>query len=170
MSKSTNTIEKGTPTVHANTGISEKNSHEVALILNTLLADEYVLYTKVRNYHWNIEGPSFMELHKFYEEMYTELAETIDEVAERIRKIGHFAEGRLKDFVELSHLEEEQYTNDPKTQQKNLLDDHETIARYVREHIKEIEEKYKDIGSSDFLTAVLKDHEKYAWFLRAYLG
>jgi len=170
MSKNTNTIEKETPTVPANIGISEKNSREVALILNTVLADEYVLYAKVRNYHWNVEGPSFMELHKFYEEMYTELAETIDEVAERVRKIGHFAEGRLKDVLELSHLVEEQYSNDPKTQQKDLLDDHETIARYIREHIEEIEEKYKDIGSSDFLTGVLKDHERYAWFLRAYLG
>lgn len=156
--------------MHANTGISPKNSEAVALILNTLLSDEYVLYTKVRNYHWNVEGPSFMELHKFYEEMYTELAETIDEVAERIRKIGHYAEGRLKDFVALTHLEEEQYTKDPKEQQKNLLDDHETIARYVREHIGEAEDKYKDVGTSDFLTAVLKDHEKWAWFLRAYLG
>lgn len=169
MSKN-NTIEKETPSLHANTGISPKNSEAVALILNTLLSDEYVLYTKVRNYHWNVEGPSFMELHKFYEEMYTELAETIDEVAERIRKIGHYAEGRLKDFVALTHLEEEQYTKDPKEQQKNLLDDHETIARFVREHIEEAEEKYKDVGTSDFLTAVLKDHEKWAWFLRAYLG
>ena len=169
MSKN-NTIEKETPSLHANTGISPKNSEAVALILNTLLADEYVLYTKVRNYHWNVEGPSFMELHKFYEGMYTELAETIDEVAERIRKIGHYAEGRLKDFVALTHLEEEQYTKDPKEQQKNLLDDHETIARFVREHIGEAEDKYKDVGTSDFLTAVLKDHEKWAWFLRAYLG
>lgn len=169
MSKN-NTIEKETPSLHANTGISPKNSEAVALILNTLLADEYVLYTKVRNYHWNVEGPSFMELHKFYEGMYTELAETIDEVAERIRKIGHYAEGRLKDFVALAHLEEEQYTKDPKEQQKNLLDDHETIARFVREHIGEAEDKYKDVGTSDFLTAVLKDHEKWAWFLRAYLG
>ena len=166
----TNTIEKQKPALHANTGISPKNSEAVALILNTLLADEYVLYTKVRNYHWNVEGPSFMELHKFYEEQYTELAETIDEVAERIRKIGHFAEGRLKDFIALAHLEEQEYTKDPKTQQKNLLDDHETIARYVREHIEEAEEKYKDVGTSDFLTGILKGHEKWAWFLRAYLG
>jgi starvation-inducible DNA-binding protein len=167
---STNTIEKQKPTLHANTGISPKNSEAVALILNTLLADEYVLYTKVRNYHWNVEGPSFMELHKFYEGQYTELAETIDEVAERIRKIGHFAEGRLKDFLALSHLVEQDYTKDPKKQMKDLLDDHETVARYVREHIEEAEEKYKDVGTSDFLTGVLKEHEKWAWFLRAYLG
>ncbi len=170
MSTASNTTEKRAPSVHANTGISDKNTHEVALILNTLLADEQVLYSKVRNYHWNIEGPSFMELHKFYEDMYTELAETVDTIAERIRKIGHYAEGRLKDFLELTHLEEQQYTKNPKEQQKNLLDDHETIARYVREHIEEIEEKYKDIGSSDDLTAILKQHERWAWFLRAYLG
>lgn len=161
---------KAAPALHANTGLSEKDSQAVALLLNTLLADEYVLYTKVRNYHWNIEGPSFMELHKFYESMYEELAETIDEFAERVRKIGHYAEGRLKDFLELTHLEEQEYTKDPRAQQKNLLDDHETLARYLRSHIDETADKYRDAGTNDFLIAVLKQHEKWAWFLRAYLG
>lgn len=167
---STNTIEKQTPSVSANTGILPKNSLAVAQILNVLLADEHVLFNKVRTYHWNVEGPSFMELHKFYETQYTELVDIIDDVAERIRKIGHYAESRLKDILELTHLVEQQYTKDPKEQQKNLLDDHETIARYIREHIEEAEEKYKDVGTSDFLTGVLKEHEKWAWFLRAYLG
>lgn len=170
MSTSKPKGEKQRPSVAANTGISPAHAEAMALVLNTLLADEHILYTKVRNYHWNIEGPSFMELHKFYEQQYGELAETIDEVAERIRKIGHYAEARLKDFIELAHLQEQDYTKDPKTQLRNLLDDHETIARYVRQHISEAADKYKDIGTSDFLTGVLKDHEKWAWFLRAYLG
>lgn len=167
---STKTVEKHAPALTANTGILPKNSEAVALLLNTLLADEQILYNKVRSYHWNVEGPSFMELHKFYENMYTELAELIDDVAERIRKIGHFTESRLSNYLELAHLLEQDYTKDPKEQQKNLLDDHETICRFVREHIEEIEEKYKDVGTSDFLTGVLKEHEKFAWFLRAYLG
>jgi starvation-inducible DNA-binding protein len=170
MSTNTKVAEKAHPSVSANTGILPKNSQAVALILNTLLADEQVLYAKIRNYHWNVEGPSFMELHKFYEGMYGEVAEQIDEVAERVRKIGHYAEGRLKDYLELAHLEEGEYTKDPKEQQKNLLDDHETIARFIREHVDEVQEKYKDAGSNDFLIGVMKEHEKWAWFLRAYLG
>jgi starvation-inducible DNA-binding protein len=153
----------------ANIGISEKNTQAVALILNQLLADEQVLFAKTRNYHWNIESPSFMELHKLYERLYTELAETIDGVAERVRKIGHYAEGRLADYLKLASLQEGEYTNDQTTQIKNLVDDHETIIRSVRASIEKVEDEYKDTGSADFLTGVLKEHEEWAWFLRSYL-
>ena len=170
MSTKVTPQEKKAPALHANTGLSDKDAQAVALLLNTLLADEYVLYTKVRNYHWNVEAPNFMELHKFYESMYEELAETIDEFAERVRKIGHYAEARLKDFLELTHLEEPDYSNDSRVQIKNLLDDHETLCRYIRTHIDETQDKYRDAGTNDFLVAVLKQHEKWAWFLRSYLG
>lgn len=153
----------------ANIGISDGNSKAVALLLNKLLANEFVLYTKTRNYHWNIECPSFMEMHKLYESQYNELAEIIDEVAERVRKIGHYAEARLKDFVELADLDEEEYTDDQVKQINNLLEDHETIIRNVRGHIKMADEKYKDIGTSDFLTGLLRQHETMAWMLRSYL-
>jgi starvation-inducible DNA-binding protein len=153
----------------ANIGISEANSKAVALILNQLISDEQVLFAKTRNYHWNIESPSFMELHKFYEGQYTELAETIDEIAERVRKIGHYAEGRLKDYLKLANLEEGEYTSDQKTQLKNLLDDHETIIRGIRGHISKVEDDHNDIGTADFLTGVLKQHEQWAWMIRAYL-
>jgi len=152
----------------ANIGISEENSKAVALILNQLLADEQVLFAKTRNYHWNIESPSFMELHKFYEGQYTELAEAIDEIAERVRKIGHYAEGRLKDYLKLTNLEEGEYTNDQQTQLKNLLDDHETVIRGLRNNIPKADE-LKDLGTADFLTGLLKDHERWAWMIRAYL-
>jgi starvation-inducible DNA-binding protein len=88
--------------MNVNIGISEKNRQAVALALNQLLADEHILYNKTRNYHWSIEGPSFMEFHKLYEAQYTVLAETIDQIAERIRTIGHFAEGRLKEIIKLA--------------------------------------------------------------------
>lgn len=154
----------------ANIGISEKNSQAVAALLNQLLADEHILYTKTRNYHWNIEGPNFMGMHKFYESQYTELAEAIDEIAERVRKIGHFAEGRMKDFLKLANLEEQDYTNDQKKQIKNLLDDHETLIRVIREHIDTVDEKYKDAGTADFLTGLLQQHEQWAWMLRAHVS
>jgi starvation-inducible DNA-binding protein len=154
----------------ANTGISEKNAKEVASILNKILADEFLLYTKTRNYHWNIEGPNFMEIHKILESQYEALDEIIDEVAERIRKIGHYAQGRLKDFIQQSELVEQPYTNDQKKQLKSLLEDHETIIRFLRLHIDIFIDKYKDAGSGDFITGLLQKHETTAWFLRSYLG
>lgn len=161
---------KASITMNANIGISEKNSQAVANILNRLLANEQVLYTKLRNYHWNIESSNFMEMHKFYEGQYTELAVTIDEIAERVRQIGHFAEGRLKDFLKLTDLEEGDYTADQNEQLANLLNDHETIIRSLRTHIPKVEDDHKDIGTADFLTGVLKAHEKWGWMVRSYLA
>lgn len=152
-----------------NIGISEKNRQAVAIALNQVLADEHILYNKTRNYHWSIEGPSFMEFHKLYEAQYKMLAEAIDEVAERIRTIGHFAEGRLKEIVKLATLDEPAVPTGQEEQIQNLEADHETMIIKLRKLIKDFDEKYKDIGSSDFATGLLKDHEKMAWMLRSYL-
>lgn len=154
----------------ANIGVSDEHLKQIALELNKVLADEVVLYTKTRNYHWNIESPSFMEMHKFYEEQYEELAQFGDDVAEKIRTLGHYAEGRMSDFLKLTNLLEGDYTNDQKKQLKNLLDDHETVVRNLRRLIDEFDEKYKDKGSSDFVTGLMQKHEKMAWMIRSYLG
>jgi len=155
--------------MNVNIGISEKNRQAVALALNQLLADEHILYNKTRNYHWSIEGPSFMEFHKLYEAQYTVLAETIDQIAERIRTIGHFAEGRLKEIIKLATLDEPAAPTNQAKQIENLETDHETMIIKLRKLIKDFDEKYKDIGSSDFVTGLLKEHEKMAWMLRSYL-
>src|SRR5690606_4293700 len=122
----------------------------VALELNKVLADEFVLYTKTRNYHWNVEGDNFMEMHKFYESQYEELDVIIDDVAERVRALGHYSEGRLKDFTALTHLDEPTYTNRQNEQLRNLLNDHETIIQNLRTLITLFSDKHKDLGTSDF--------------------
>ena len=152
-----------------NIGITEKNRQAVAAALNQLLADEHILYNKTRNYHWSVEGPSFMEFHKLYEAQYDELAEIIDEIAERIRTIGHFAEGRLKELLKLASLEEPAPPTNQGDQLANLISDHEVIINKLRKLITDFDEKNKDIGSSDFATGVLKQHEKMAWMLRSYI-
>lgn len=87
-------------------GISEANLKKSASILSTLLSDEMTLYVKTRKFHWNITGNSFMELHKLFEAQYTELEEVIDEVAERINKLGSKTIGTMKEFSKLSRLQE----------------------------------------------------------------
>jgi starvation-inducible DNA-binding protein len=153
----------------ADIGITDKNTLAVSQRLNQILADEYVLYTKVRNYHWNVEGSNFMEMHKFYEDMYDGIDEAIDEIAERVRMLGHYAEGRLKDFLQLANLNEEAYTNNQKKQLQNLLNDHETMIRGLRKDITAFSDKYKDDGNADFVTGLMEKHEKWAWFVRSYL-
>src|SRR5882672_8994616 len=127
-----------------NIGITEKNRQAVAAALNQLLADEHVLYNKTRNYHWSVEGPSFMEFHKLYEAQYDQLAEVIDEVAERIRTIGHFAEGRLKELLKLASLDEPAPPTSQPEQLANLISDHEIVINKLRKLITDFDEKYKD--------------------------
>jgi starvation-inducible DNA-binding protein len=155
--------------MHANIGIPEQHTKEIALELNKLLANEFVLYAKTRNYHWNIEGDNFLELHKFYETQFEQLDEIIDEVAERIRTIGHYAEGRLKDCTALTDLVEQENTNEQKEQLQRLLDDHETIVRKLRPLVSVFADTYRDFGSSDFVTGLMEKHEKMAWFIRSHL-
>jgi starvation-inducible DNA-binding protein len=153
----------------ANIGITQKNLQEVALELNKALADEVVLYIKTRNYHWNVEGDSFMEMHKFYESQYEQIDVFMDDVAERIRFIGHYSEARLTDYLKLTHLSEPQYTTSRKEQLNNLLIDHEAIIMNLRGLITTLGEKYKDLGSADFVTGLMEKHEKMAWMIRSYL-
>ncbi len=153
-----------------NIGIPDEHRQAVALELNKALADEFLLYTKTRNYHWNVEGSNFMEMHKFYETLYEELDEIIDDVAERVRAIGHYSEGRLKDFLSLTQLDEPAYTNKQNEQLKNLLNDHETIIQNLRKLITLFADKHKDLGTSDFVTGLMEKHEKMAWFIRSYLN
>ena len=154
----------------ANIGITENNLQSTANLLNNLLADEYVLYTKTRNYHWNVTGGNFQELHKFFESQYEKLDEIVDDVAERVRALGHWSLGTLKDMVKLARLNEDIQASSASEMLKNLLDDQETIIRILREDITAVNDKYSDLGTADFLTGLMEDHEKMAWMIRAYIS
>jgi len=152
-------------------GIPDHDREEIATLLNTLLADEYVLYTKTKNAHWNIKGPSFFELHKFFETQYKILDVIVDDTAERIRSLGHYALGSMKDFISVTHMGEENYDfNNHKEIIQTMVNDHETIIRIIRNDITPIFNNYKDLGTADFVIGLMKQHEKMAWMLRAYLS
>ena len=153
-----------------NIDITDKNREAIATILNTLLADEYVLYTKTRNAHWNIVGSNFMELHKFFEGQYESIDETVDSVAERVRSLGHYSLGSLKDFLAITHLSEDEALSNEKDALKALLESHESIICNCRKDIITINDKYKDLGTADFITGIMEGHEKMAWMLRSYLS
>ncbi|WP_207514674.1 Dps family protein [Longitalea luteola] len=153
-----------------NIGIKPENLSAVSHILNGILADEFLLYTKTRNAHWNVEGPDFHDKHKFFESQYEQLDEIMDEVAERIRILGHYAPGTLKDFLKLTRLTEQmREKNDSAGFIRELLADHETIIVTMRENIDRFANEFKDAGTSDFITGLMEIHEKMAWMLRAHL-
>jgi starvation-inducible DNA-binding protein len=154
----------------ASIGISPANLQAVATELSKLLADEFVLYTKTRNAHWNVESPDFHSMHVFFEQQYDQLDEIMDSVAERIRQLGHYAPATLKSFLALTHLTEQlAERNDSLGFIKELLTDHENIIIFLRENINRFANEYKDAGTSDYITGLMEDHEKMAWFLRSHL-
>jgi len=151
-------------------GINEESRKAVSDQLAKLLADEFVLYTKTRNAHWNVEGTDFHSMHLFFESQYEQLDDFMDSVAERIRTIGHYAPATLKSFLDLTHLTEKtRDKNDSLSFIKELLEDHESIIEFIRGNIDPFASKYHDYGTSDYITGLMEDHEKMAWMLRAHL-
>ena len=152
-----------------NIGITDTQRGAVVEILNTLLADEYLLYTKTRNYHWNVVGPQFNDLHKFFEAQYEELDGIVDEVAERARALGGNALGTLAEFTQHARLKEQPGQHpDAKAMLAALLTDHEALIRSLRTDAEVTMDKHKDAGTNDFLIGLMEKHEKMSWMLRAF--
>ena len=154
-----------------NIGIQPEHRDNVAKELSKLLADEFVLYTKTRKAHWNVEGADFYAQHKFFENQYEQLDDVMDEVAERIRALGHYAPSTLKEFLELTHLTEKTKSDNTSLSLiTDLLADHESIIMFIRSNVNRFGNEWNDAGSSDFITGLMENHEKMAWMLRAHLS
>lgn len=157
--------------MNMNTGLDDASRGGVTRILDTLLADEFVLYIKTRRFHWNVVGPHFAELHRFFESQYEQLDDIIDEIAERARALGGTAAGSLKEFLELARLAEGAGDNPAAGRMiAALLADHESVIRNLRADLETVSGQYGDAGTGDFLTGLLEQHEKMAWMLRAHLA
>jgi len=151
-------------------GIKQENLSKVAELLSIVLADEFVLLTKTKKAHWNVEGADFYNKHLFFEQQYKQLDDIVDAVAERIRTLGHYAPGTLKEYLALTHLSEQALeTNDSLTYMNELLCDHESILIHLRENINNFATELHDAGTSDYITGLLETHEKMAWMLRSHL-
>ena len=147
-------------------GISSEERAKIAAGLSRLLADSYTLYLKTHNFHWNVTGPMFMTLHQMFEEQYSELALAVDEIAERIRALGHPAPGSYGEFQALTSIQDDAGTLDAQTMVAALVTAQETVARTARE-VFPIVEAAADEPSADLLTQRMQVHEKNAWMLRS---
>ncbi|MCM4166988.1 DNA protection during starvation protein 2 [Arenibacter antarcticus] len=151
-------------------GITKDNRKAVVEMLRKLLADEYLLYTKLRNAHWNVEGIDFHTKHVFFEEEYNKIETIVDEVAERIRMLGFYSPGTLGEFLKLSHLKDEAPKKTDSTSLMDaLLEDHSTIIKFIRKSIGDNTEAHNDEGTADFITGIMQVHEQMSWMLRASL-
>jgi starvation-inducible DNA-binding protein len=152
-------------------GITEDHLKSSNNLLSIVLSDEMALYVKTRKFHWNISGQSFMELHKLFEDHYKQLEVIIDEVAERIGKLGGKTIGTMEEFSKLSRIKESpgKYPVQ-KTMLSELLADHELLISEIRKDIDTSDEENHDVGTADLLTGILQQHETIAWILRRYIA
>jgi len=150
-------------------GIPPENRAKIAAGLSRLLADSYTLYLKTHNYHWNVTGPLFNTLHLMFEQQYTELALAVDQIAERIRALGHPAPGSYRAFAKLTAIEEEDAVPSAEEMIRQLVIGQETVVRTARE-IFPLADAAHDEPTADVLTQRMQVHEKNAWMLRSMLG
>lgn len=152
-----------------NIGIRSEDRRAVGEILNRILSDESILVTKTRNYHWNVIGWPFNDLHKFFEAQYDQLNDVVDEVAERARALAVPSYGTLSEFLKSTRLKEAPgQVPSAKEMVANLLADHESIIRFLRQDA-ETTASHGDMGTNDFLIGLMEQHEKMAWMLRSSL-
>ncbi len=147
-------------------GISTEDRNKIAEGLKHLLADSYTLYLQTHNFHWNVSGPQFRELHLMFEEHYTELATAVDEIAERIRTLDVAAPGTYKEFSKLSSIKEVEGVPSAAEMVDLLTKGHEQIVRTSRNVLK-LAQAGDDESTAALVSDRMRVHEKTSWMLRA---
>ncbi len=156
--------------MNTNIGLSDEARLQVGHLLNFILADEHVLHTTTRDYHWNVTGPEFRSLHAQFGEQAGQIAEWIDDVAERARAIGVAARGNASDLAKNARTSADSGADLPPTHMlASLLALHEEMVVQLRTDQEACAVRHRDAGTADFLTGLMRQHEKIAWTLRAQL-
>jgi starvation-inducible DNA-binding protein len=140
----------------------------LADLLKKTLAETFSLYLKAHNYHWNVEGENFIQYHEYLGDLYEEIFNSIDDIAEKIRIIGSYAPGSLSRFKELSEIEDELMIRTSKEMFTTLLRDNQILLNTLNETLKRALEVNKQ-GLADFLAGRIDVHDKHAWMLRSFL-
>ncbi len=149
-------------------GIDGRHREKIVKGLSRLLADSYTLYLMTHNFHWNVTGPQFNSLHLMFMDQYTEQWNALDQIAERIRALGHPAPGTYKEFVELASIAEVEGVPSSDQMIRHLVAAQESTARTARK-LFPVVDAANDQPTADLLTQRLEVHEKTAWMLRSLL-
>lgn len=157
-----------TETSGVNIGIEAPARKEIADGLSYLLADTYTLYLMTHNFHWNVTGPFFRDLHLMFEEQYTELATAVDLIAERVRTLGFPAPGTYKAYAKLSSIEEHEDVPPAEVMVRLLVEGNEAVVRTARS-VLPLAQEVHDESTVSLLADRMVIHEKTAWMLRSFL-
>lgn len=152
------------PHFHRDIGINTKDCLNIAQGLEILLANTYALYIKTHGFHWNVTGPLFHTLHALFETQYLELAEAVDEIAERLRALGHIAPASLSAFTRLSQVNDAQEPLTARERIAELANDHATVVRHARHVLQELQTGNDEV-TADLLVERMRTHEKTHWML-----
>jgi len=136
--------------------------------LKNVLADNYALYLKTQNYHWNVEGPNFKGLHLLFEEQYTDLAGAIDTVAELIRGLGEKAPGTFDTYIKRTSIKSGNENASAQQMVKDLLESQTLIQKTLQQCL-EIAQKAGDEVVAGFMIERLTFHRKASWILKSSL-
>jgi starvation-inducible DNA-binding protein len=135
--------------------------------LNVLLADYHVYYQKLRNFHWNVLGKNFFDLHNKFEEMYDDTKIKIDEVAERIITLKYHPISKLSDYIEVSRIKESSPLLTDVAMVETIIEDHKILIEQLSK-VNNKAEKAKDDGTIDLIGAYIRELEKSTWMLNAW--
>lgn len=157
------------PELPTDIGVAKVTEDKIADLLNKVLSDEFLIYTKTLNFHWNVTGPTFDSMHSFFKKQYEDLSSNIDLFAERIRALGERPKSTLTEFVSLSSIKENPGVY-PKAIEmvSELLSDHESLIKDLRNIASKVT-SMKDDVTANFILGIIEKHEKMAWMLRSFL-
>ena len=147
--------------------ISDEKLLPTVVELNTLLADYHIYYQNLRNFHWNILGDNFFDLHEKFEELYTDARVKIDEIAERILTLRYHPMSNLKDYLKTSSIEEASSKLTDKQMVSTILDNHSVLLKQMSKVVEKAENA-NDEGTIDLIGAYIRELEKSSWMLDAF--
>jgi starvation-inducible DNA-binding protein len=148
-------------------GFKKEGSKELVNRINVLIASYHVHYQKMRNFHWNVTGKDFFDLHEKFEELYDMAKVNIDDLAERVRVFGEFPTARLVDYLETSLILEPQGIPSPENMVRETLSDFEVLLSQMINVLEQANE-IGDVSTIDLVNKIVKSTEKYYWMLSAW--
>jgi len=147
--------------------LNEQTCTQISEKLASFLANTFVLYVKTLNFHWNMQGPQFHMYHLLLQDQYENMAGANDDLAERIRMLGHPAPGTMAHLLQLSSLKESSKPLKMEQMVKELTQDHEEMVEQCHTLIAFVDEVC-DQGTSDLMAERIRFHSKQAWLLRSH--
>ena len=148
-------------------GLDEKKTVNTVKELNVLLADYHLYYQKLRNFHWNVMGKNFFDLHVKFEELYEDAKTKVDDIAERVLTLRFQPTSNLSDYLEISSIKESPSNISDSDMINTLLNDHGILLKQLRK-VSESAENGGDDGTIDLMGGYIRELEKTSWMLDAW--